>query len=105
MCSGNIILIEGLIYGLHQSIKIIKPGDHIQKTSYKAELGSTYPLCSKVSLLTPASGEGKYSVYFRVPMRRMGSSCSKELNLPVAFREGFLKATFGVRATGCMTFF
>ena len=29
--------------------------------------------------------------------RRMGSSCSKDLNSLMAFREGFLKATFRVR--------
>ena len=35
----------------------------------------------------------------------MGGSCSKESNSLMAFREGFLKATFGVRVAGCMTFF
>ena len=27
----------------------------------------------------------------------MGSSCSKDPNSPMTFREGFLKVTFGVR--------
>ena len=31
--------------------------------------------------------------------------CSKELNSPMAFMEGFLKATFEVRAAGSMTLF
>ena len=29
----------------------------------------------------------------------------KRPELPMAFREAFLKATFGVSAAGCMTFF
>ena len=33
--------------------------------------------------------------------RRMGSSCSKDQNSPMASREGFLKVTFGVRAAAC----
>ena len=35
--------------------------------------------------------------------RRMGSSCSKDLNPLMAFREGFLKATLlGLKVVGCM---
>ena len=37
--------------------------------------------------------------------RNTGSSCSKDPNSLMTFRESFLKATFGVRAEGCMTFF
>ena len=47
----------------------------------------------------------KYSIYCRHQARRTGSSCSKDPNSLMAFREGFLKATFGVRAAGCMTVF
>ena len=36
--------------------------------------------------------------------RRTGSSCAKVPDSLMAFREGFLKATFGVRMTGSMTF-
>jgi len=35
----------------------------------------------------------------------MGGLCSKDLFSSIAFREWFLKATFWVRAAGCMTFF
>ena len=34
--------------------------------------------------------------------RRTGSSCSKHLNSLMAFREGFLKSTLGVRIMGCV---
>ena len=37
--------------------------------------------------------------------RRTGGSYLKDLNSLMGFREEFLKATFGVRAAGCMTFF
>ena len=46
--------------------------------------------------------QGEYSVYCRCQARRMGSSCSKDLNSPVAFGEGLLKATLGVRVVACM---
>ena len=53
----------------------------------------------KVSLLTSVCGEGrKYSIYCRHQARRMGSSCSKDLNSMMAFREGFLKT---VEGEGC----
>ena len=35
----------------------------------------------------------------------MGGLCSKDLNFPTVLREGFLKATLGVRAAECMIFF
>ena len=35
----------------------------------------------------------------------MSSLCSEDPNFPMVFREGFLKATFGMRAAGCVTFF
>ena len=35
----------------------------------------------------------------------MGSLCSKDPNFPVVFREELLKAKFGVRPAGCVTFF
>ena len=35
----------------------------------------------------------------------MSSLCSKDLNSLMVFSEEFLKAKFGVRAAGCMTFF
>ena len=47
----------------------------------------------------------KVKVYFQDSARRMGSSYSKDPNFPMAFREEFLKATFGVRVAGGMTFF
>ena len=37
--------------------------------------------------------------------RRTGGSCSKDPNSLIVFREEFLKATFGVRGVGCVTFF
>ena len=60
--------------------------DHIQRTSYQAELGSTCPLCSKVSLLTPASGEGEYSIYFRVPSEEYGQLMLKRTELTSSFQ-------------------
>ena len=36
--------------------------------------------------------------------RRMGCSCSEDLNSLVVFREEFSKVMFGGRAAGCMTF-
>ena len=36
--------------------------------------------------------------------RRTGSSCSKDPDSLMAFREGFLKATFEVRFAGCVIF-
>ena len=54
--------------------------------------GSARLTCNKVHLLTLGDGKGKYSVYCRCQARRTGSSCSKDLNSPKAFREGVLKA-------------
>ena len=54
--------------------------------------------------LTWDCGEGNYNHYCGVSKEK-GQLMLRKLNSPVAFREGFLKATFGVRAAGCMTFF
>ena len=94
LCSENIILIEGLIYELPQNIMIIKSGYHIQRTCYQAELGSTCPLCSKVSLLTPASGAGKYSIYLRVPSEEYGQLMLKRTELPCSFQGRIFKGNF-----------
>ena len=48
-------------------------------------------MLSRADLLMLCCNEGKYSVYYRCQARRMGSSCSKDPNSPVAFREGVLK--------------
>ena len=37
--------------------------------------------------------------------RRTGGLCSKDLNSQMVFREEFLKATFGVKSTWCVTSF
>lgn len=47
-----------------------------------SELGSVPQLFCKANLLTPDSGDGKYSVYWRQQARRMDSSCSKDPNWP-----------------------
>ena len=72
---------------------------------YLTKLGSTHQPHSKANLLTLSCGEGKYRVYCRCPVRRTGGSCSEDLNSLVAVREGLLKATFGVRVVGGVTFF
>ena len=59
------------------------------------DFGSAHLPCSKVNLLTPGYGEGKYSVYCRHQARSKGSSCSEDLNSLMVFREAFLKAIFG----------
>ena len=67
--------------------------------------GSAYPLHSKANVPTLDGREGKYSIYCRHQAKSIGSSCSKVPNSPMAFREGLLKATFGMRGGGSMTFF
>ena len=37
--------------------------------------------------------------------RKMSGLCPQTPNSPVVFGEEFLKAKFGVKATGCVTFF
>ena len=39
---------------------------------------------------------------FQGQARRIGSSCSKDLNSLMVFKEGFLKAALGVRVVGCL---
>ena len=64
---------------------------------YWSELEFTCQPHSKASLLTLLGGrEGKYSIYCR-QQTGTGSLGSKGLNSLMAVREGYLKATFGVR--------
>lgn len=71
------------------------------KECYKPNLGP----CGKTSLLAPGHVGGKYSVYCRHQTRRTGSSGVKIPNSLKAFRPGvFFRATFGVRAAGCVIF-
>lgn len=71
------------------------------KECYKLNLGP----CGKTNLLTPGCGGEKYSVYWKHQIRRTGSSWVKIPNSLMAFRPGvFFRATFGVRAVGCMIF-
>ena len=45
-------------------------------------------------------------VYCRAKQGERAAQAQKDLmNSPMAFREEFLKATFGLRAPGCVTFF
>ena len=44
-------------------------------------------------------------VYCEGQARRTSSSYSEDPNFSMAFRDEFLKATFGVKVAGCMTFF
>ena len=44
-------------------------------------------------------------VYCKGQAKKIDGSCSKDLNSPMVFCKAFLKATFGVTAAGCMTFF
>ena len=65
-----------------------------------------FTVCSKANLLIPGCGKAKYRfLYCSCRAKRTGSSCSEDLNLLMAFREGLLKATFAVRVAGGMTFF
>lgn len=47
----------------------------------------------------------KTSIYYRPETKRRGSSCSKDKNSLMFFREGLIKVTFGVRNAGGMIFF
>ena len=71
------------------------------KECYKPNLGPY----GKTNLLAPAHVGGKYSVYCRHQTRRTGSSWVKIPKSLMAFRPGvFFRATFGVRAAGCVIF-
>ena len=54
---------------------------------------------------TKMSELGAEKGYCRDDQEEQVAHAQKNLNSPVAFKEGFLKATFKVRAVGCMTFF
>ena len=51
------------------------------------------PVCGKTNLLTPGGGEGKCSIYFRVPIKESRTtSAQKYPDSLVGFRKAFLKA-------------
>ena len=64
-------------------------GDQTWVPSPKIDFAVPKPI-----LLTPGCGEGKYSVYCRAPNKENWQLMLKRTELS---REGFLKATFGVR--------
>jgi len=72
---------------------------------YRIELGSSYQPKSKAKLLTLGRGEGEHSIYCGIQQEVGGSWCSKDLNSFMVSRGGFLKAMFGVKVTGFLTFF
>ena len=74
-----------------------------KRACYCQKLRSVSPQHSIVKLLTHGCGR-KYSIYCRVPSknRQLGANV---LNSLMAFREGFLKETFGVKVAEGMTFF
>ena len=53
------------------------------------------PACSKANPLTLGRGEGKYSICCRAPSKENGQLMLKRPELPMAFREGVLKAMGG----------
>ena len=69
-----------------------------KKKMLRTELRSAHPLQSKANPLTQGYGEGKYSVHCRASSKVKGQLMVKRPNSLMAFKEGFLKATFGVRA-------
>lgn len=66
-------------------------------------------MCSQAHLLTVGCGEGGFSIHCKVlnvgPSKDIRQLVLKRPNPLMAFREEFLKATFGVRVAGGMTFF
>ena len=61
------------------------------------------PMHSKANLLTPGCGEGKCSIYCKVPDKESGTDkAQKSLNSPMGFRKGFLNARWGKGVAGCV---
>ena len=60
------------------------------------------PTCSKANLLTPGWGEGKYSIYCRVPSKEKRQVMLKGLELPDGFHGRGFKGSVRKGATGCM---
>lgn len=65
-------------------------------------LGSTCPSCSKDNLLTLVVVKESKVLIARHQAKTKDSSCSKDQNSLMAFREVFLKATLGVWVSGCL---
>lgn len=64
-----------------------EPSCHVGKSHVT---GSAPQTCSRVHLLTPAYGEGKYSIYSRAPSKNRLLTLKRYI-FSKAFREGFLK--------------
>ena len=74
---------------------------HISDKVLPSELGSACLMHSKANLLTRGCGEGKCSIN----CRRTKENRQLKLKRPkllVTFREGFFKATLGLRDMGCV---
>ena len=78
---------------------VLKTRQQAKKLSHFVTEPNLGPLVhSKANLLTPGCGEGKHSIYCKVPdvglskENEQGSLYSKDLNSSMAFREMFLSA-------------
>ena len=100
MVGANVV--NSVVAGVVVSERRVKPSPW---PCYQTQPGSSHLMHSKAKLLTLDAGKGGYSIYCKMPnknqARRMCNSCSKDTNSPVAFMEGFLKATLGARAKRC----
>ena len=60
------------------------------------------PACGEASLLTSGWGEGKYSIYCRVPNKENGQLMLKRSELPNGFQGGGFKGSVREGALGCV---
>ena len=77
-------------------------GHEARNVDYQTKLGSTRPVHSKASVLTLDCGEGKYSVYCKVPSVENGQLRLKRLELSPGFWGRVFKSKLRERVAGCL---